>query len=199
MGLFKLDEVRTKGEAALRAENARSQYLQKSMDGLLRENIEKQASLKNFDIFLSNAFKDAAVILGTKLSLEAYGYGVYVDWLEDPGLDRAKVTSDNARLLRERMDSCRCLLYAVTESSPVSKWMPWETGYFDGKKGRTAILPISSGWKSTYEGLEFLGLYPYVTEDRAQGTDQLKLWINESGNVYCAFDAWLSGKKPTKH
>lgn len=43
--------------------------------------------------------------------------------------------------------------------------MPWELGYFDAKKGRVGILPISNERTSDfleYHGREFLGLHYYV-------------------------------------
>lgn len=41
--------------------------------------------------------------------------------------------------------------------------MPWELGYFDGRKPvRVAILPLPSSSYSSFVGQEYLGLYPNV-------------------------------------
>ena len=63
------------------------------------------------------------------------------------------------------MDRSECLLYVSTQNSGESTWMPWELGYFDAKKGRVGILPISNERTSDfleYHGREFLGLHYYV-------------------------------------
>lgn len=122
-----------------------------------------QASLtKRFDIFLSHSIGDAEVILGVKELLETDGLSVYVDWMVDPQLDRRKVTPATAARLRQRMNQCGYLLYASSNSSSGSKWMPWELGYFDGRRGRIGILPVVASAGARFAGVEYLGLYPRV-------------------------------------
>lgn len=116
-----------------------------------------------FDVFLSHSSEDAQVIAGVKALLEADGLGVYVDWLEDPQLDRSRVTPATAELLRTRMDNCGYLAYASSKASSNSRWMPWELGYFDGKRpNRVGILPIVGSSQDSFVGLEYLGLYPII-------------------------------------
>ncbi|MFL5912797.1 MAG: toll/interleukin-1 receptor domain-containing protein [Gaiellaceae bacterium] len=117
----------------------------------------------NFDIFLSHAAEDSEVIAGIKALLENEGMSVYVDWLEDPQLDRSRVTARTADMLRARMNHSRYLLYASSHASPKSKWMPWELGYFDGRRpGKIGILPIVAAPGQAFSGLEYLGLYPTI-------------------------------------
>ncbi|MBK6616473.1 MAG: hypothetical protein IPG27_21115 [Ottowia sp.] len=126
------------------------------------------------------------------------GYEVYVDWIHDRQLSRDSVTKETAEVLRRRMRSSKSLFFATTANSSASKWMPWELGYKDGQNKRAAILPVSQSSTNTYSGQEYLGVYPYVTEDRAQGQTNKSLWINESPSRYVSFDAWLSGQEPTQ-
>jgi hypothetical protein len=43
--------------------------------------------------------------------------------------------------------------------------MPWELGFFDGyRPGQVAILPLVRTSGETFEGQEYLGLYPYVED-----------------------------------
>lgn len=114
-----------------------------------------------YDIFLSHSSEDADVIAGMKILLEREGVTVYVYWAEEGQAER--VTAATAARLRARMKSCRALVYASSKSSPNSKWMPWELGYFDGRKpGHVAIFPLVSTAGSSDPGQEYLGLYPHI-------------------------------------
>ena len=191
MATFTISEVRSIGQEAAR--------LRKSASIALNETFSAQTTAKTYDIFLSHAFKDAELILGVIRKLEKYGHSVYVDWIEDPQLDRSAVTPQTASTLRDRMNCCQSLLYSTTESSSQSKWMPWECGYVDGKRGRTAILPLTETASYSYKGQEYLGIYPYITEAVPQGEAVKILWVHSSPDVYCTFKEWLAGRQPYKH
>jgi len=193
MATFKIDDIRAR---VARAESVRT--FRKSAATVLNESVAAQSTARTHDIFLSHSFRDAELILGVKLRLEDYGYSVYVDWVDDPHLDRSKITRQTALALRERMDCCKCLFYSTTPSSTESKWMPWECGYMDGKLRKSAILPLTHSALSSYDGQEYLNVYPYVTESK-NANGQSCLWVNESLNVYCSLDEWLSGSRPTSH
>ncbi len=151
---------------------------------------------KTFDIFLSHSSDDAKLVAGLKLELEDLGFSVYVDWIEDAHLDRKNVTKKTALLLQQRMKQCRTLIYAFSENASNSKWMPWELGYFDGIKGKVAVLPISKTSKSSFVGSEYLGIYYYVQIDTISGTNTTTLWIHETSNKYIMFNAWTTGSEP---
>jgi hypothetical protein len=122
----------------------------------------------DYDIFLSHSSEDAAVIAGVKTLLEQAGLTVYVYWIEeDQAQQVTKATADN---LRSRMQHCRGLIYASSQASPRSKWMPWELGYFDGRKpGRVAIFPLAISAGSRFVGQEYLALYPKIERINWQG------------------------------
>ena len=142
------------------------------------------ASTAEFDVFLSHSRLDAEIIAGVKRLLEARRLSVYVDWIEDPQLDRARVTPKTAELLRTRMRQCKSLVFATSNSSPDSKWMPWELGYFDGRKpGHVAILPLVATAGSGFSGQEYLGLYPQV-EDIASAGGGLSLGIRTATQAH---------------
>src|SRR5262249_3374344 len=105
-----------------------------------------------------------------------------------------------AEILRKRMDDSKSLFYAATENTTDSKWMPWETGYFDAKKDRVAILPVQTYNQpdDKYEGREYLSLYYYVSVNSSKN-GAVRLYINEDPETYVAFDNWLRGEKPSKH
>jgi len=127
----------------------------------------------SFDIFLSHSFEDAEVVLGVKVLLEGEGLSVYVDWIEDALVDRSRVNAQTADLLRSRMNHSKYLLYASSVASPDSKWMPWELGYFDGRRpGHVGVLPIVQYAGSRFEGVEYLSLYPVIEQFRFDNLGQ---------------------------
>ena len=136
------------------------------------------------------------MITGAAASIEDLGYAVYLDWRDDPQLDRSKVTAATAERLRTRLRTSRSLFYSTTSQSSSSKWMPWELGFQDGANSRAAILPVtSSGQSDDYKGQEYLGIYPYIARGRTQGGVE-KLWVHRSARQYISFHEWLLGKKP---
>jgi hypothetical protein len=164
---------------------------------ILAEKMEKQASAQTFDIFLSHAFDDKELILGVALVLEDLGHTVYLDWRDDPTMDRRNVNATTAETLRYRMNQSRCLFYATTENSSSSKWMPWELGYKDGESSRCAILPIQATLPRSFKGQEYLGIYPYVTQEKDTIQEE-QLWVRRSATCYVLFEAWLAGSLPTE-
>ena len=153
--------------SAVRARAQRSVSYSFSTASVLTERMEKQASAAGHDIFLSHAFDDKELILGVALTLEDLGCTVYLDWRDDPSLDRKNVNHATAFKLRERMRNSKCLFFATTENTSNSKWMPWELGFKDGHNNRSAILPLQATRRDDYKGQEYLGIYPILFSNKA--------------------------------
>ncbi|GAA0455686.1 toll/interleukin-1 receptor domain-containing protein [Alkalibacillus silvisoli] len=160
----------------------------KSASTILNESYQNFNYVEAYDIFLSHSYQDAEIILGLKNTLEDLGYKVYVDWIIDRDLSRDNVNTSTASRLRKRMRSCKCLIYATSNNSNKSKWMPWELGYFDGWKGKVSILPINeeSVNKETFDGQEYLGLYSYVVKGYFDD-----LYIKDLNGKRKSFREWL--------
>jgi len=167
----------------------------------LREFATKSLkSSETFDVFLSHRYFDADQILALKILIESFGFSVFVDWIETPGLDRSSVTKETADYLRKAMNRSASLLYAVSDHSSESKWMPWELGYSDALHGQVAVIPIADQdtASESFRGQEYLGLYPYLTIHTDRSGREI-LWINESLSTYASLQAWLNGTKPSYH
>ncbi len=158
----------------------------------LKEAASAVKKSDSFDIFLSHSSLDARHVLSLKEHIRGMGFSVYVDW-DDSDLDRRNVTPHTADLLRRRMNQCGSLFYAISYNAQFSKWMPWELGYFDGYKGKVAILPVFERHNNldTYNGQEYLGLYPYVTINPTRSETELSLWIRWNENEYKRLNQWL--------
>lgn len=153
----------------------------------LRKFAEAVSKGDRFDVFLSHSISDAEIVRGTKKLLEERGFSVYVDWIDDPQLDRSNVSLETAQSLRERLRQCASLLYLATSNAPQSKWMPWELGYSDALHGKVGILPIvDQSGETTFKGQEYLALYPYVDEAGAS------MFINYSPGRYNKIRDWIS-------
>lgn len=130
----------------------------------LHENVSLEESLCfndqiQYDLFFSHSFRDKELVIGVKVLFEKAGYKVYIDWMEDPQLDRSCVNENTAQLLKYRLKSCKALAYIATVNTPLSRWCPWELGLADGMLGKVCILPVMH---DDYKGQEYLRLYPYL-------------------------------------
>jgi TIR domain len=158
------------------------------------------AAREGYDIFLSHCFKDKDLADGLTEQFESLGYTVYIDWREDPQLDRSHVNRETAQVLRQRLATSKALFYVTSENAGGSKWMPWELGYMDGVKRTAAILPVTEKAErgDDFDGQEYLGLYPYVTVSNDTASKE-RIWVRDDAKTYIWFDRWIEGKVPQVH
>ena len=174
----------TNSEVRQAAQGRLQKSFSSSASQVLREAVRASSTEEKFDIFLSHASEDAEIVLGVREILVGLGLTVYIDWIDDPQLDRGSVTAENADMLRRRMRASKSLILLTTKNSATSRWMPWELGYFDGHKtGFIGILPIVDYSGSTFAGQEYLGLYPLVE----------KLPLTGGGTKFCVVERARKG------
>ena len=148
---------------------------------------------QKFDIFLSHSSIDKIAVGGLARHLEkTYHLSTYVDWINDPQLDRSNVTKETAEIIKMRMSNSRCLFYVTSLNAPKSKWMPWELGIMDALVGKVAICPLSEEYSNSdsYNGQEYLGLYPYVSEKKYISYNPI-LWIHNDLSKPITFHKWI--------
>lgn len=187
MALFIESEIRQRAKAEVQKRGA----LRKA-DQLIVEASAQFSATRAYDVFLSHSVRDGELVLGMKSTLEDLGLSVYVDWIDDPQLDRSRVTVATAEGLRQRMRASKSLFFLTTPNAAASKWMPWECGYFDGTKEKVAIVPVqATSSDDSFGGQEYLGLYPYVL----RANDQARvptLWIHKSKAEYTSYKHWVA-------
>ena len=178
---FKPSELRILARRA-QPHNFTLQAARGAIDHAINETVRLNA-VPEFDAFLAYSSIDWDVVYGLYLALKGKNISVYVDRIEDSHLDRTNVTPATAEALRMRMRQCRSLLFATTENLAASKWLPWEVGYFDGFRGKVAIVPVRESGEFT--GQEYLGLYPVMEADT---------WLHAptgAGTLIARFSNWL--------
>jgi len=200
--ILSLTEMRDLGTTSVDA-LSESQVAPRSVEWASR--VRTRGTPSRFDIFLSHAYSDRAVVIGVYQRFKGLGFSLYVDWIHDPQLNRSQVTPTTAKLLRQRMYQCDSLFYLTTSSSTYSKWMPWETGYFDGHDrkqphdGHVAILPVLDRAPASFVGQEYLGVYCWA-DVVSHRTGRRALQVNRPpgvsvGNVV-EYDPWIRGVWP---
>ena len=185
MALFVESNVRA------RAQQEVEKSILKTAGQIIVESASSFNRFKTYDVFLSHSVKDAELILGMKGLIEDLGYSVYVDWIDDPELDRNKVSKETAKKLKGRMNSSKSLFFVTTENADSSKWMPWECGYFDGIKDKVAIVPVKKiSFSNEYDGQEYLGLYPYAIREKSNNGNEMP-WVHDNRHRYVSYDLWV--------
>lgn len=65
----------------------------------LDEAVFKFSEKKGYDLFISHSFEDKELIRGLYSLFQMAGYNVYIDWIDDPNLNRAIVDENTAKLI----------------------------------------------------------------------------------------------------
>lgn len=179
-------------EAEVRARAAQLPPLSKSAREVLTETASADEA---FDVFLSHSSNEPEeILLGIKGYLNDAGLSVYVDRYTDPQMSPEEVTPETAATLRGRLRASQSLLYVYSRHSKLSRWMPWELGFMDGAGRRVAIAPVVQVARNTFEGEEYLGLYPYLDRATISGQNTSALWINRGLREYTQYPLWVRGR-----
>jgi hypothetical protein len=139
------------------------------------------------------------MINGVRQILESEGLSVYIDWIDDPQLDRTHVTVTTAVVLRRRMKESKTFLYATSSNASESKWMPWEIGFFDGLGGgRIAIFPLVPSSTADFKGQEYLSLYPYIEKVTDARRYSHEMGIRKTASTYIPLREFVAGSATTR-
>ncbi len=166
---------------------------------VINESVTHFETAGRYNLFISHSFSDKELVAGFYHLFNRAGYKVYIDWIEDDKkLNRSRVTSDTAALIKSRINASEGTAYVSTSNSTSSKWCPWELGVADGMKGKVCILPVMN---NSFKGQEYLGLYPYLEYAKVQGKKKQEFWVydQDNRNKYVILREWLRGQKPIYH
>jgi len=74
--------------------------------------------------------------------------------------------------------------------------MPWEIGYYDGFRGdKIAIFPLTPSTSSTssFQGQEYLGLYPYIEKITDLNQYSRKAGLAKTASTYITMRDFVDG------
>jgi hypothetical protein len=119
-----------------------------------------------YDIFVSHSHKDKPLVKDFVEQLESWGFSVYVDF-KDPAL-KEKMDRKLADSLRIKIARCHIMLFAISQNTSSSRWMPWELGLAHGTIGRVYIYPLDSQALKCSSEQEYLKLYDHIDPRNAK-------------------------------
>jgi hypothetical protein len=132
-----------------------------------------------FDVFISHSHRDEARARALATRLEQWDVAVYVDF-EDSSLSQLP-DPDLAIRLVNKLRQCRLLIFAFSEESVASRWMPWELGLAHGVIGRAVLWPFTRRALRAKATQEYLHLYEAI--DPANARDRLNELLREARRV----------------
>jgi hypothetical protein len=112
-------------------------------------------------VFLSHSHKDRELIQPAIAFFRSQGVKIWVDWMDDGMPD--KVSGETAKILKQKIQDQRKFVVLVSENSKDSRWVPWELGYADSRKGmdHIAALPVAQT-SAGFQHNEYLEIYPRI-------------------------------------
>jgi len=112
-------------------------------------------------VFLSHKNSDKKYIENAISILSAVGIDVYIDPQEASVVD-----GNTATRIKSKIEACNKFILLATPDAINSKWCNWELGIGDVNKypKDIALMPVSNS-TSSWEGAEYLQIYPYITTD----------------------------------
>ena len=139
------------------------------MEKIYDDNLEK---IKCFDIFLSHSSQDRVEVIELYKKLNNNKFHVYIDWVNDKyALKRELLSADTAKVIANRIEKSKALIYYHSEASLKSQWTPWEIGVFHGQ-GKKVYIYNPKNIEIPY----FLQVYPTLL------IKELDILVHENGN-----------------
>lgn len=130
-----------------------------------RAGLNKTASQYR-TVFLSHSHHEKSIVEPVRKLLAGQGVILYVDW-NDPEMP-AVTSPETAQKIKERIGAADKFVMLATNTSLKSRWVPWELGIGDIKKGlsNAAVFPVTPDY-GTWEGSEYVGIYSRIEQARS--------------------------------
>ncbi len=146
------------------------------------------------DLFLSHSHLDRPALDQVEDFFSTFGATAYRD--VDDDLLPTSPSGTTAHTLRDRIANCRRFVVATSANVRTSRWIPWELGYADAKKGleNIALLPIAPDAAVTaVVEQEYLAIYPVIERIRLQGQDKERWCVKDPRDgTWWTIEQWLA-------
>lgn len=111
--------------------------------------------------FLSHSHKDRELAEGMKNHLHSAGFDLYIDW-QDSSMP-STTNAETARKIKNKIASSDVILVLATKNAMESKWVPWEIGIADERKGtnKVLIIPVQDS-NGRFHGNEYIQIYKKI-------------------------------------
>lgn len=127
-----------------------------------------------YDVFISHSRRDEARSRALAKTLQQWDIAVYADF-EDAPLSSLPDLALAERLV-SKLRQCRLLIFAFSEESVNSRWMPWKLGLAHGVIGRAVLWPFTQRALRAKATQEYLHLYEALSPTSARSRlDELLL------------------------
>jgi hypothetical protein len=166
-------------------------YGDQGVKEIISEQRSKSSEHPRNTIFLSHSHHDKTIVEKMILLFQRLNCELYIDWMDESM--PITTTQETARLIKEKIEKSKKVIFLATYYAIKSKWCNWELGIADSLKtlNGVAILPIESR-NGNWHGSEYLGLYPIMAFDNLN-MDYLNIEeiFIESDNSRIQFQEWI--------
>lgn len=184
MPTFSLSDIRTRSRLAILP----GKTAESSLEDAELEAVNKRSA----SVYLSSQGVDAEIVYGALMTLGDFGIISRLSPSMPGKTDSTQIDRDHQEKRLNVMSDCRGLIYLTTTAKSESLWLPWECGFFEGRKQRIAIFPITPTNSDVYRGVNYLGMYPFIAQYQSQH-QRSTLVVKFGAKVYCTLDTWLDG------
>ncbi|MCD5986271.1 toll/interleukin-1 receptor domain-containing protein [Pseudomonas sp. CDFA 610] len=143
--------------------------------------------------FISHSSKDGELVEGAIEVIASHGGIPYIDEIDPAMPDHT--SEQTAELLKKRIAECKRFVLLTSPNSKDSRWVPWELGLADGKKGiqTIAIFGASdSAGDDAWSSWEYMGLYQRIIWGRLQGyANELWMVYSQKTDSAVTLESWL--------
>jgi hypothetical protein len=135
-----------------------------ALSDLKSKRLLRAKGTSEVSVFLSHKHEETEILEDTVVLLSKLGVAVYIDWLDNEMPENT--SGETARKIKEKITTLDKFIFLATEGAINSKWCNWELGFGDAKKfhQNMAIMPITNFRDNKWSGIEYLQIYPTITQ-----------------------------------
>ncbi|MBO4395099.1 MAG: toll/interleukin-1 receptor domain-containing protein [Eubacterium sp.] len=117
----------------------------------------KEQRIKEFDYFISHSYLDSSLVQELIIYENSIGKNVFCDWISDSDyLKRNLICDATLKVLENRLEQSKCLLFVDSNNSRHSVWCKYELNYFKELGKPMYIITINDIENGSFDVKRFL-------------------------------------------